>query len=469
MDSPGSSSGRFNQLTDALLAALMLWLAHALHTHFASRLADGVPFLGFEWNVPSPVPFHEYQWLYLIILPVCPFLLNLDRYYDQAGHRRQGQTLWVLVKSIGLCTLLMSAAAHFLGNPRPSRAVLVLFALFSVAGLYAKDSLTHSWLRFQAARGRNRRAVVFVGSGERTVEFEALVRAHRAWHIDVVARLDTTSLPELPDILHAHPVDCVIFASASPSSPEVEKAILACETVGVEAWLAADFVNPSVARARLEHFHGKPLLVFRTGPQVSWQLGVKRLVDILGAALGLLVLGPLLMVPIAVAIKLSSSGPVLFRQTRSGLRGRQFTMYKFRSMVGNAEMLRGPLEAFNEVSGPVFKMKNDPRVTRFGRFLRRTSLDELPQLWCVLKGEMSLVGPRPPIPSEVDEYDPWHRRRLSMKPGLTCLWQVSGRSTIAFEEWVRLDLQYTDNWSLWLDLRILLRTIPAVLNGVGAT
>jgi exopolysaccharide biosynthesis polyprenyl glycosylphosphotransferase len=469
MHSAGRFLVRFNQVTDALLVALILWLAHALHAYVAARLAAGVPVLGFEW-VPSPVPFSQYHWLYLIILPVCPFLLDRDHYYDQSRHRRPGQTVWVLAKNIGLCTLLMSAAAHFLGQPRPSRTVLVLFTVFSVAGLYGKDRLTEAWLRLQAARGRNRRAIVLVGSAERTAEFEALLRAHHAWRIDVVARIEATSesLPQLPDLLYAHPVECVIFADASPSSPEMEKAILACETTGVETWLAADFVNPSVARARLEHFHDRPLLILHTGPQVTWQLAVKRLGDLLGATLGLAVLGPLVMLPIAVVIKLSSPGPVLFSQRRSGLRGRQFTMYKFRSMVGNAETLRGPLEPLNEVSGPVFKMKNDPRVTRFGRFLRRASLDELPQLWSILKGEMSLVGPRPPIPSEVDRYDAWHRRRLSMKPGLTCLWQVSGRSNVPFDEWMRLDLQYIDNWSLWLDLKILLRTIPAVLNGAGA-
>ena len=470
MHGAGQLLGRFNQLTDSLLIALMLWLAHTLHARIAPGLAAGIAWLGFGSDVPSPVPFSQYQWLYLIILPLCPFLLNAYQYYDQSRHRRPAQTLLVLVKTVSICTLLMSAAAHFLGHPRPSRTVLVLFAASSVAGLYVKDSLTHAWLRLQATRGRNRRAIVLVGTAERIAEFEVLLREHLVWRVDVVARVDATSesLHQLPEILYAHPVECVIFADASPSSPEVEKAILACETVGVEAWLAVDFVNSSVARARLEDFHGKPLLVLSTGPPVSWQLALKRLGDVLGAAVGLLVLGPLLMLPIAVAIKLTSPGPVLFSQRRSGARGRPFTMYKFRSMVSDAETLRVPLEALNEASGPVFKMKRDPRVTPLGRVLRRTSLDELPQLWCVLKGEMSLVGPRPPIPSEVDRYDPWHRRRLSMRPGLTGLWQVSGRSDIPFEEWMRLDLQYIDNWSLWLDLRILLCTVPAVLHGVGA-
>jgi exopolysaccharide biosynthesis polyprenyl glycosylphosphotransferase len=249
---------------------------------------------------------------------------------------------------------------------------------------------------------------------------------------------------------------------------EVEKAILACEVEGIEAWLVADFVKTSIARATIDEFHGKPVLVFRTTPDVSWQLVCKRLIDVIGSVAGLIVLGPFVMLPTAIAIKLTSPGPILFRQKRSGLHGRLFTMYKFRSMVTNAEMIRAELEAFNEMSGPVFKMKEDPRITSVGRFLRKTSVDELPQLWNVLMGNMSLVGPRPPIPGEVQQYDPWHRRRLSMKPGLTCLWQISGRNQIGFEQWMKLDLQYIDNWSLWLDLTILFRTIPVVLGGIGA-
>jgi len=194
---------------------------------------------------------------------------------------------------------------------------------------------------------------------------------------------------------------------------------------------------------------------------------LKRLMDILTAFAGLLVSVPL-MVIIAVLIKLESKGPVLFRQTRAGLNGRRFVLLKFRSMVDDAEHQRAALEVLNEMSGPVFKLTRDPRVTRVGAFLRRTSLDELPQLWNVLKGDMSLVGPRPPLPSEVKRYERWQRRRLSMKPGLTCLWQTSGRNEVDFDEWMRLDMEYIDTWSLTKDVKIILKTIPAVLFARGA-
>ncbi len=269
-------------------------------------------------------------------------------------------------------------------------------------------------------------------------------------------------------MLHQSPVNCVLFTAGRTYFNEIEKAILACEIEGVEVWLMADFIKTSIARTTFDEFHGRPMLVFRSTPELSWPLVFKNAMDLIGALIALLILGPLVMLPTAILIKLTSPGPILFKQVRCGLQGKLFSMYKFRSMVTNAEQLRSELEGFNEMSGPVFKMSKDPRITRVGRFIRKTSIDELPQLLNVLKGEMSLVGPRPPIPSEVEKYDPWQRRRLSMKPGLTCLWQISGRNRIGFEEWMRLDLSYIDSWSLWLDFKILLRTIPVVIIGFGA-
>jgi exopolysaccharide biosynthesis polyprenyl glycosylphosphotransferase len=211
------------------------------------------------------------------------------------------------------------------------------------------------------------------------------------------------------------------------------------------------------------------VLVFRTGPDQTWQSMAKGVVDFLGSMALLLATSPLFLAA-ALAVRLTSPGPVLFRQRRAGLNGHPFTMLKFRTMVTNAEQLKHELAKLNEMSGPVFKVTNDPRVTPVGRFLRKWSVDELPQLWNVFRGEMSLVGPRPLPVDEVARFDDMaHRRRLSVKPGLTCLWQVSGRNNVTdFKEWVRLDLHYIDNWSIWLDLKILLRTIPAVFSGAGA-
>jgi len=222
------------------------------------------------------------------------------------------------------------------------------------------------------------------------------------------------------------------------------------------------------AKVDLEDLDGVPLLTFSTSPNSQLQLMAKRATDVTLSAL-LLFLGMPVVLVIALLVKITSGGSILFRQTRCGLNGRFFTLYKFRTMIEDAEARRRDLWHLNEMNGPVFKVRNDPRVTAFGRFLRKFSLDELPQLWNVLRGDMSLVGPRPPIPEEVAQYQRWQRRRLAMKPGLTCLWQISGRNELDFNRWIELDLEYIDSWSPSLDWKILWKTIPVVLSGRGAS
>jgi len=243
----------------------------------------------------------------------------------------------------------------------------------------------------------------------------------------------------------------------------------ACELEGIEAWLWADFIQTSIARPTFDALGNKPMLVFRCTPEMSWELMVKGVIDQIGAVLGIIITSPLWLVAYA-GIKLSSPGPALFRQMRSGRFGKPFRMYKFRTMGLDAEARRADLEDRNEMSGPVFKVDKDPRIFAFGQWLRKLSIDELPQFINILRGEMSLVGPRPLPVYEIEKIsDVAHRRRLSVKPGLTCLWQISGRNEItSFDQWVELDLKYIDNWSLWLDITILFRTIPAVLFSSGA-
>jgi exopolysaccharide biosynthesis polyprenyl glycosylphosphotransferase len=459
-----------NQIGDALLIAAVFWFAHAVREQLAYLFPFHHEFFGFAVDFGMIAPFRYYKWLYLVILPLYPFLLDVNGFYSRPHTLARRNTLWILIKSCGVCTLAAMAAMFFFRLVMLSRGVVALFSFFSIVALFAKDRLFQAYMHHRARTGKEVTDVILVGSEERNAEFAAMLEEHPEWSLRVAAKLDPNSsvLTELPAMLHRYPVGCVIFNFTQTAFSEIEKAILACEVEGVEAWLVADFVKTSIARATVDDLYGKPLLIFRTTPETSWQLVCKRLIDIAGALIGLVVFGPLIMVPAAIILKFTSPGPVLFKQKRSGLHGRLFTMYKFRSMVTNAEMLQAELEVFNEMTGPVFKMQEDPRITPFGRFLRKNSIDELPQLWNVLVGDMSLVGPRPPIPSEVQQYDPWHRRRLSMKPGLTCIWQISGRNRINFEQWMQLDLQYIDNWSIWLDLRILLRTLPVVLTGFGA-
>lgn len=259
-----------------------------------------------------------------------------------------------------------------------------------------------------------------------------------------------------------------VAARAVREGEAIQRAIRTCERFGVPFALPASEFRFERARPADKNALRDGYVHYVTVENKPWQSALKRLFDIAVSSVVLGLLAPLL-IAVAVAIKLTSRGPVLFRQERVGLHGRHFHMLKFRSMVQNAEELKAGLEAQNEQSGPVFKIARDPRITSVGRFLRKFSIDELPQFLNVLRGEMAIVGPRPPVPPEVAKYEPWQRRRLSVRPGITCVWQVSGRSQISFEEWMYLDMQYIDHWSLLKDLKLILKTLPAVLSGRGAS
>jgi exopolysaccharide biosynthesis polyprenyl glycosylphosphotransferase len=271
---------------------------------------------------------------------------------------------------------------------------------------------------------------------------------------------------ELPSILRQQIVDEIIFAVGSESLADLEEVFLLCDEEGVRTRVAVDFFPHVNSTVSLDRFGATPLLTFSAAPYDEIRLLVKRSLDVAVAAAGLLVLAPFMAV-VAILIRLTSPGPAIFRQVRCGLNGRRFLFYKFRSMCANAEEMQAVV-AHLSVRKTAFKIPGDPRLTPLGRYLRKFSIDEWPQLWNVLKGDMSLVGPRPAVPSEVDQYQRWQRRRLRMRPGLTCLWAISGRDKVDFETWMKLDMQYIDNWSLALDCKILLQTIPRVLTGRGA-
>ncbi|WP_422723937.1 exopolysaccharide biosynthesis polyisoprenyl-phosphate hexose-1-phosphate transferase EpsZ [Hyalangium rubrum] len=273
----------------------------------------------------------------------------------------------------------------------------------------------------------------------------------------------------LEEVLCQVPVDIVyISGNVQKHGQEMQGAIKLCERFGIPFALPAHPFRMDRARPEDSHAVADGYLHFVTHAPAPHQMAIKRLFDIIASAAALLALSPLL-VTVALIIKATSRGPIFFKQQRVGLHGKTFNMLKFRSMVVNAEELKAKLEAMNEQTGPVFKIKNDPRITPIGRFIRKYSIDELPQLLNVLRGEMSVVGPRPPLPKEVEKYAAWQRRRLSVRPGLTCIWQVSGRNQISFEEWMYLDMQYIDNWTLLTDLSLILKTVPVVVTGRGAS
>ena len=327
------------------------------------------------------------------------------------------------------------------------------------------------------------RHVIIVGSGPRALRlYHTLYTQGNAGllllgfvdnneHIqsDLVRQRLLGRIDNLEQLLMRHEVDEVLVALPIRSCYGlIQDVISICERAGVQANYLADVFQTSLARPRYDQTHETPVIAMAVVTD-DLRLVIKRAIDVVGAAIGLVIFSPL-MVSIAIGIKLTTPGPVIYAQTRHGLRRRRFRMLKFRTMVANAERLQQMYESRNEATGPVFKIRNDPRVTRFGAFLRKSSLDELPQLINVLKGDMSLVGPRPLPTRDVAQFnEAWLLRRFSVPQGLTCLWQISGRSALGFDDWVALDLRYIDQWSLWLDLRILVRTIPAVLTGAGAS
>lgn len=273
---------------------------------------------------------------------------------------------------------------------------------------------------------------------------------------------------ELAGIISHTQIDLIIVAAENGDISKTDAVFEIAEKMGIAICYAPDLYHPTISKARPAFINSMPVMLYRAVPDDQLKLFVKQVIDRIGALIGIIVFSPV-MFGIALAIKIEDGGDILFKQIRSGLNGRQFHLFKFRTMCSDAEAKKAELAEMNEMSGPVFKITNDPRVTKVGRFLRKTSLDELPQFFNVLVGNMSLVGPRPPLPKEVAEYKHWQHRRLSVKPGVTCTWQVSGRNNIDFEDWMKLDLDYIDNWSLWNDTKIILKTVPAVLKGSGAS
>jgi exopolysaccharide biosynthesis polyprenyl glycosylphosphotransferase len=381
-----------------------------------------------------------------------------------------------VVKAVSLCTLLLATAELLLQWQTVTRWVLVSFWLLASALLFLVRLFKHYTLRQFRLHGRNLRRVVIVGTGPRAQQLAALVRQHSELGYRLVGFIDNVQRPgvigrldRMADILRDNVVDEMMIALPIKTFyEEMENIVQVGAEQGITVRLHSDLFSVRLTRAVAEQLDETPILSLYTSPEYSWGFVCKRVIDVGGAAALLLLLSPLLLL-IAALIKWTSPGPIFFAQERLGYNKRPFRMFKFRTMVVNAPELQAQLEHLNEANGPVFKIKDDPRVTPLGKFLRKTSLDELPQLFNVLLGDLSLVGPRPLPRRDFERFDEyWFNRRFSVKPGITCIWQVSGRSNTNFDYWIRKDLEYIDQWSLALDMKILLKTIPAVLRGTGA-
>jgi exopolysaccharide biosynthesis polyprenyl glycosylphosphotransferase len=453
---------QIHQLADGALFALSFLVAYVLRAN---------PQI-IEWMKLEPVfPNTSVNaiLLYFVLFFASPLILESQGFYNRAMQGPRGTVLWPLFKGCALTTVALVLAGYVLHLDLP-RWVPVWFGGISFTLIYCKEEALRQALKSRFAQGQFKRRFILVGTEKETARMCTELEGRKDETVAVIAQFDLAKpIPQLVQMLHDHAAYGVILSAKHTYFEQIENVIKACELEGVEVWLVADFFTTQISRTSFDELLGHPLLIFRTAPETSWAGLVKQLMDFFGA-LFLLVTAAIPMLIIALLIKLVSPGPVFFRQQRSGLNGAPFTLYKFRTMVTNAEQFKHELESMNEMSGPVFKITKDPRITPLGRILRRYSLDELPQLFNVLRNEMSLVGPRPLPVDEVRRFnDLAHRRRLSVKPGITCLWQVQGRNQISdFRDWVRLDLEYIDHWSLWLDIKILLRTVPAVFTATGA-
>lgn len=433
--------------------------------------------------------------VYIGLLPVLLFIWGLLLYYfgmyKRVGLRQISEVVIITIKTALLGFVLFGSYVFVLHlQEQVTRLMIgIIFTLSTVLIISEKivfiaifRHVSKMGISFKGALFTFR-SILIVGTGKRAATFIDLIDNNPQWGIKIIGLIDIDKnkkgkeidgyrvlgvFDDIPDIIHNNIVDEIVFIVPRSWLNKIDDIMHFCESEGLAIHLATDFFELKMLKAKQTDLHGFPLLTFEGATYKLEHLFIKRIFDFTASSIALILFAPVFLL-VAVLIKSTSEGPVLFKQKRCSVYGRQFTFYKFRTMVIDAESRLKEILEFNEMDGPVFKMTNDPRITTIGKLLRKYSLDELPQLWNVFKGDMSLVGPRPPLPSEVEKYDNWQRRKLSMRPGITCLWQISGRSDIAdFTEWMKLDLEYIDNWSLWLDFKILLKTVPVVLLARGA-
>ncbi len=453
----------FLQLIDCALACAAFLAAYWLRI----LLAESMDVRFFETNIGH---LKDYTAFLLPLAISTPIVLSYFNFYSLGVIQSRGQIL-NLCFQCAIVLFLVQVLLMFFFKESLSRATFLFFVPICAFFLFSRQMGLLA-IRSQLTKfHRQLRNLLLVTDHTEKTSWGQDLRSHPELGFRLARQIDPGNI-ELNDfiqLLHQDSIQLVIFDIRKSSLEKVAEELQACEEEGIEVWLSTGIFQTRIARAKVDYFAERPILIFRSTPDSSFQLLGKASLDLAGA-IGLILVFCLPMLIIALIIKLTSKGSVLFSQERSGHYGKPFRMLKFRSMYSDAEQHQEELSLLNEMSGPVFKISKDPRITPIGKWIRRTSLDELPQLFNVLRGQMSLVGPRPlPTYETLAISKNEQRRRLSVKPGITCLWQISGRNQVtSFEEWVRLDLDYIDRWSLWLDIEILLKTIPAVLLTKGA-
>ena len=436
----------------------------------------------FSRRLPGIYPFSHYLPLLAAFLITWAVVGYLSSFYRDLELSNPIQLMLNIVSQLGVVLVVIYAGLYLFRRVDVSRTYVLLIGAVDFVLLVTGRAVTYSGMSWMRDRLKRYHYLLIVGCGPRAREMAALIEESRGMGLRLIGFVDPNSsdaalqdlggyrvhrIEELGGILQQEVVDEIVFAVNMQELARLEPVMQHCADVGMRTRVQLEFLPAAYSRIYLEKFRDVQLLSLSSAPDSELRLFFKRIFDAALSFAALIVFSPLLLC-IAAMIRMTSPGPVLFRQTRCGLGGRRFMLYKFRSMINNAEQMRAELHQLNELDGPVFKISDDPRITAVGRWLRRFSLDELPQLWNILRGDMSFVGPRPAVPEEVEQYEDWQRRRLRMRPGLTCTWVLEGRNHVDFNRWMQLDLTYIDNWSLWLDFKIFLRTIPIVLSGRGA-
>ncbi len=429
----------------------------------------------------GPTELTDYWEFVLVIIFLWWWIFSLQGAYTSGRFTSLFQEIKAAFKTVFFGTLILLSTAFLLKLYFPPRSLIIIFAGVNSLFLALEKMAIYNLVNRLRRKGYHRKLVIIVGTGRKAQEFIDSAKDNPSWGLEIVGFIDGEKMKigdriygakilggfqDLKEVLHHHPVDDVIFTEPEKKF-EIGEMIRLCEEEGVTVSVITDFPVGSKTHVQLRMVRNLPLLTLSRTPQAEWQLFLKRIMDIVVSSLALIILSPLFLI-ITALVRFTTRGPVFYQWGVLGFNKRPFKSWKFRTMVENADELKNELWDKNEVTGPTFKMINDPRVTRVGRVLRKFSLDELPQLYSVLKGDMSLVGPRPNFMDEVNRFESWHRRKMSLKPGLTCLWQIMGRNEIRdFDKRVELELQYIDNWSLWLDIKILFKTVGAVLRGTG--
>ncbi len=448
----------------AMVSASLLWNV---------LLADIVKSWGyFKVSGTDLSSFGKYgSWLYLAV-PFIPVSLEAFGFYEKYGQRTLMSAMSKILKAHATVIIAYALLAVLL-KLETHRPTLVIGCVSSMVFISVREWLLMRRYKERLKTGKGKIRTMLMGARLKNEWWDAQDESTKnKYDIQVHHDLDNDDLDVLRKHLSDHAIEQVIVFTRNRNFNLISKAIEECEIQGVEVWLASDFVRARICQPSFDMIGNTPMLVLKSTPSLTWSLLMKDIMDRVGAALLILATSPLWLLAI-IGIKLKSPGPIFYKQERAGKYGNPFWIWKFRTMDVDADKKLEALksEMGNQMSGPVFKLENDPRITKFGAFMRRTSIDELPQLLNVLFGEMSLVGPRPMAMYELPEIEKSeHRRKLSVKPGITCIWQVEGRNSITdFDEWVALDLKYIDNWSIWLDIKLLLKTVPAVLFSKGAS